>query len=239
MPSKNFGFVTLFPEMIEQALSHSIMGRAQQDQIVNLETSNPRDFATDAHKSVDDTPFGGGPGMVMMAPLVQQAVQALDPQEGAEIILTDPAGEKFTQDAAEDLAGKSQVIFICGHYEGIDERVRTKIATRAYSVGDFVLTGGELPALTMADAIIRLLPGVLGDPESHRDDSHSNDGLLGFPLYTKPQEFLGESVPDVLLSGHHKNIARWRRQQQLIRTRIARPDLFCRADLKDDDLDLL
>jgi tRNA (guanine37-N1)-methyltransferase len=233
------GFVTVFPEMIEQALSHSMIGRAQRDDLVEIETSNPRDYAEDGHNSVDDTPFGGGPGMVMIAPLIEKAVERLDPQEDSEIVLLDAAGERFLQQHAEELGSKKQVIFICGHYEGIDERVRTQIATKTYSLGDFVMTGGELGALAMADATIRLLPGVLGDPESHEDDSFSHDGLLGHPLYTKPRVFRGEEVPEVLLTGHHEKIRRWRRQQQLLRTRSSRPDLFRLADLKDDDLDLL
>lgn len=232
------GFVTLFPEMVDQALSHSIMSRAQSKSAVEFQCANPRDFATDAHRTVDDSSYGGGPGMVMMAPLVRAALDSLTPTEKTIVVLTDPVGEPFTQSHARDLAQSDNVVFLCGHYEGMDERVRTQIATHVFSIGDYVLTGGELPALVMTDAIVRLLPGVLGDPESHEDDSHS-DGLLGFPLYTKPVEFEGESVPDVLLSGNHAKIAAWRRQQQLQRTKSHRPDLFCRARLKPTDVDLL
>ncbi len=231
-------FVTLFPEMILGALSHSIMGRAVDGGAVEFRASNPRDFATDKHRSVDDTSYGGGPGMVMMAPLVAAALESLQPSAGAAVVLCDAAGERFDQKAACALSGVGHVVFLCGHYEGIDERVRTKLATHCYSVGDFVVTGGELPAMAMADSIVRLLTGVLGDPESHRDDSFEG-GLLGFPLFTRPEEFMGEAVPDVLRGGNHAEIARWRRQEQLRRTRAVRPDLFCKAELAGTDSDLL
>ncbi len=231
-------FVTLFPEMVLPALDHSIMARAVAKNAVDFAAINPRDFATDAHRSVDDSPYGGGPGMVMMAPLIESAVQATRPTPETAIILTDPMGVKFTQNEARELTAKDHIVFICGHYEGVDERVRTQIATHCYSIGDYVLTGGELPALVMADSVVRLLPGVLGDPESHQDDSHS-DGLLGFPLYTRPLDFNGEQVPDVLTSGNHAKIAAWRRQQQLQRTKSHRPDLFCQARLKPGDVDLI
>jgi tRNA (guanine37-N1)-methyltransferase len=232
------GFVTLFPEMVLGALSHSMMGRASDAGLVEFVASNPRDFATDPHRSVDDTNYGGGPGMVMMATLVASALQALAPRQDAAIVLCDAAGERFTQHTAKALAQRPDVLFLCGHYEGVDERVRTKLATHCYSIGDFVLTGGELPALLMADATVRLLPGVLGDPASHQDDSFQ-DGLLGFPLYTRPDEFMGEPVPDVLKSGDHGKIAQWRRRQQLLRTRQLRPDLFARAGLTPEDRKLL
>jgi len=231
-------FVSLFPEFIEQALSFSIMARAAGSGAVEFRTSNPRDFATDKHRTVDDTSYGGGPGMVMMPTMIESAVSALEPRPETAIILCDAAGEKFTQAAARDLAQREHLVIICGHYEGVDERVRTQIATHCYTIGDYVLTGGELPALVMADAIVRLLPGVLGDPESHQDDSHT-EGLLGFPLYTKPAEFRGESVPEVLLSGDHGAIACWRREQSLRRTRAWRPDLFAQANLAPQDIRLL
>jgi tRNA (guanine37-N1)-methyltransferase len=232
------GFVTLFPEMVMPALGHSIMSRAAASGAVSFDCSNPRDFATDAHRSVDDSSYGGGPGMVMMPHLIQQSLASLGLSEGAEVILMDPAGERFTQGVARELAGKKEVVFVCGHYEGVDERVRETLCTRALTIGDFVLTGGELPALTMTDAIVRLLPGVLGDPQSHMDDSHS-DGLLGFPLYTRPGSFEGREVPEVLMSGHHGKIAAWRRREQLMRTRRSRPDLFAEAELTKDDVKLL
>lgn len=232
-------FVTLFPDLVLPALDHSMMSRAARAGIVKFSAQNPRDFATDKHKTVDDSPYGGGPGMVMMAPLVESALTACERTSATAVVLTDPAAPLFTQSNAESLGKFEHVVFVCGHYEGVDERVRTKLCTHAFSIGDFVLTGGELPALMMTDSIVRLLPGVLGSQESHEDDSHSNSGLLGFPLFTKPAVFMGESVPEVLTSGNHQKIAQWRRKQQLIRTKNDRPDLFCAADLSPDDLDLL
>jgi tRNA (guanine37-N1)-methyltransferase len=232
------GFVTLFPEMVLGAVSHSILARASAACAVEFRAANPRDFAQDKHRSVDDTSYGGGPGMVLMAPLVAAALESLGPRPGTCVVLCDPTGERFDQSAAKGLSRRESLVFLCGHYEGVDERVRTKLATHVYSVGDFVLTGGELPALAMADAVVRLLPGVIGDPQSHEDDSFEG-GLLGFPLYTRPETFLGEPVPDVLRSGDHAAIARWRRSQQLRRTRASRPDLFCRAPLAPSDLALL
>lgn len=228
------GFVTLFPEMIQGALGHSIMSRAQKSGLVSFVTANPRDFATDKHRSVDDSSYGGGPGMVMMAPVVAAAFESLA-LNNAAVVLCDPTGQKFDQHAAKAHSKQDSIVFICGHYEGVDERVRTLLATHVYSIGDYVLTGGELPSLVMADAIVRLLPGVLGSPESHEDDSFE-DGLLGFPLYTRPEEFRGEKVPEVLLSGDHGAIARWRRSQQVSRTRSLRPDLFAKANLLEGDV---
>jgi len=177
--------------------------------------------------------------MVMRVDVVAQAVRSLAPGQECRIVLTDPRGDVFSQRHAEELAAAEHLIFICGHYEGVDERVREHLATDCFTIGDYVLTGGELPALVMTDAVVRLHPGVLGDPASHQDDSHSNDGLLGFPLYTRPAEWEGHLVPDVLASGDHGAIARWRRQRQLEETRRRRPDLFARADLKPGDLDML
>jgi tRNA (guanine37-N1)-methyltransferase len=231
-------FVTLFPEMVLSAARHSILLRAEQAGHVAFGAQNPRDFATDAHRSVDDKSYGGGPGMVMMAPIVDAALQACHPGQQTAVVLLDPTGERFEQRHARELAGTPHVIFLCGHYEGMDERIREKRATHVFSLGDFVLTGGELPALVMADATVRLLPGVLGDPASHQDDSHEG-GLLGFPLYTRPPEWEGLSVPPVLLSGDHGAIAKWRRAQQLKRTQTSRPDLLARAVLSKGDADVL
>jgi tRNA (guanine37-N1)-methyltransferase len=231
-------FVTLFPEMVLGALSHSMMGRAQSSGAVQFGCSNPREFATDRHKTVDDTSYGGGPGMVMMVPVVADALAALAPGPEAAVVLCDARGPRFDQAAARGLASLGHVVFLCGHYEGVDERVRTQLATHCYSIGDFVVTGGELPALAMADAVVRLLPGVLGDPASHEDDSFV-EGLLGFPLYTRPESFRGEAVPPVLLSGHHEEIRKWRRKEQLLATRRERPDLFCRASLTAADIEAI
>jgi tRNA (guanine37-N1)-methyltransferase len=230
-------FVTLFPEMILPALEHSIMRRARESGLVAFGAVNPRDFATDRHKTVDDKPFGGGPGMVMKVDLVAQALDQVR-QPHAAVVLTDPAAPTFTQHDAQALAGKGQVVFLCGHYEGIDHRARTILATHVFSIGDYVLTGGELPALVMTDAIVRLLRGALGSAESLEADSHA-EGLLGYPQYTKPLEFRGGVVPDVLRSGDHGAVERWRRREALKMTRDLRPDLFCRAKLEKGDLDLL
>ncbi|HRF60439.1 MAG TPA: tRNA (guanosine(37)-N1)-methyltransferase TrmD [Fimbriimonadaceae bacterium] len=231
-------FVSLFPELILPALGHSILLRAKEAGQVAFRCANPRDFAEDAHRTVDHPPFGGGAGMVLMAPLVAKAVRSLDPVDGAAVILTDPSGERFCQRHARELASRPQVVFLCGHYGGVDDRVRQRYATQVFSIGDFVLTGGELPALVMADAVVRLIPGVLGDPESLVNEAHT-EGLLGYPQFTKPRGFEGASVPDVLLSGDHGAIARWRRRQALLATRRLRPDLFATAPLTRNDLKLL
>ena len=231
-------FVTLFPEMVLPAARHSILARAESAGLVTFEAANPRDFATDKHRTVDDQAYGGGPGMVMMAPPIAAAVESLALPGGSPVVLLDPAAPPFTQTDAERLSQAAALALVCGHYEGVDERVRTRVCNEAFSVGDFVMTGGELAALAVADAVVRLLPGVLGDPASHQDDSHST-GLLGHPLYTRPAEFDGEAVPEVLLSGNHAEIAKWRRREALRRTREARPDLFARAGLTPEDLDLV
>jgi len=233
--------ITLFPDMVNEALAHSIMARAQKAELVELVTTNPRDFTEDKHRTVDDHSYGGGPGMVLMAPPIEAAllsVGLVDSNTETPIILTDPMGKKFTQQDAHEFSKHKRIAIVCGHYEGTDERIRTKLCTHAFTIGDYVLTGGELPALVMTDAIVRLLPGVLGDPQSHQDDSHEG-GLLGHPLYTKPQKFRGENVPEALLNGNHKEIAQWRRAQSLQRTRKYRPDLFVRAQLTKEDVDLL
>jgi tRNA (guanine37-N1)-methyltransferase len=205
---------------------------------VTFGAANPRDFATDRHRTVDDSPYGGGPGMLMKIEPVAAAIESLPVQPGAAVVLTDPTGARFTQAAAWELAERPQVVFLCGHYEGFDHRVRTLFATHVYSIGDFVLTGGELPALAMADAIARLVPGVLGSEESLAADSHA-DGLLSAPQYTRPEVFRGEAVPKVLLSGDHGAVRAWRRREALRLTRTLRPDLFARAKLAKDDLDML
>lgn len=230
------GFVSLFPEQIQGALLHGVAERAVQAGLAQLEFANPRTHAEGAHRAVDDRPFGGGPGMVLMPNLVRQALDDLEP-EGARIILTDPAGEPFRQADARRFAALSRVIFLCGHYEGMDERA-ANLAHERRSIGDFVVTGGEVPAALMADAIIRLLPGALGKEASHETDSFE-DGLLGYPVYTRPVEFEGEEPPAVLRSGDHGKVQAWRRRQQLLATRRRRPDLFARAPLSPEDLRLL
>lgn len=232
------GFVTLFPEMVLSAIRHGVLRRGEAAGCLSFESSNPRDFATDPHRTVDGKPCGGGPGMVLRPDLVQQAIDAIR-GEDAEVVLTDPTGERFTQSVAQELCQSTQVIFVCGHYEGIDDRIRQKSVTRCLSIGDFVLTGGELAALVIADATCRLVKGVLGDEASHTTDSHSFEGLLGYPQYTLPREWQGLEVPEVLLSGDHGAIERWRRAQALAVTRARRPDLFAQAKLHKKDLDLL
>lgn len=231
-------FVSLFPEMLTGALSHSILGRAQANGAVKFGAANPRDFAYDKHRKVDDSPFGGEPGMLIRAEPTALALESLQPSEGAAVILTDPAGTPFTQEAAKELSTYAHVVFLCGHYEGFDHRVKTRLSTHAFSIGDYILTNGEMPALVMADAIVRLIPGVLGNADSLTADSHS-DGLLGAPNFTRPEEWRGETVPDVLRSGDHRRIAKWRRAQALRITREVRPDLLAKAPLEKADLDML
>lgn len=234
-------FVTLFPEMVLQALRHSITGRAEAEGKVAYGTSNPRDYTYDKHRSVDDKPFGGGAGMLIKAQPVAEALEAIQASRenpGTAIVLTDPTGLPFTQQAANELAQCERVVFLCGHYEGFDDRIRTELTTHVFSIGDFVLTNGELPALIMADAIIRRIPGVLGSQDSLDQDSHS-DGLLSAPQYTKPEEWRGINVPAVLRGGNHKEIQQWKRRQALLQTRLHRPDLFALAHLDKKDLELL
>jgi tRNA (guanine37-N1)-methyltransferase len=223
--------------MVLPALDHSIMRRAVERGLVAFRAANPRDFAEDGHRTVDDSAYGGGPGMVMMVEPVAKAIRSLS-REGARVVITDPTGERFEQRHAHELTGAGHVVFVCGHYEGIDDRVRQIFSASPLSIGDFVMTGGELAALAMADAVVRLMPGVVGEADSLRQDSHS-DGLLSAPQYTRPAAFEGHIVPEVLLSGDHGAVERWRREHALRLTRANRPDLFCRAALSKPDLDLL
>jgi len=219
--------LTLFPEVFEPFVATSIVGRARRAGIVEFGFTNIRDFATDAHRSVDDKPFGGGPGMVLMCPPVFRAVEhaeALDERPALRILLT-PQGEPFRQRTAAELARLPRLLLICGHYEGFDERIRVGLAPREISIGDYVLSGGEVAAMVVIDAVVRLLPGALGDENSTRTESFA-DGLLEYPQYTRPREFRGMGVPEVLLSGDHARIAEWRRQQRLERTRQRRADLL-------------
>lgn len=236
------GFITLFPEMVLGALEHSIIGRAQQRRLIDVETINPRDFTYDKHRTVDDVPYGGDSGMVLKPEPIAYAIEfflaGLLKEETVAIVLTDPIGLKFEQRHAVELAGYDAVLFLCGRYEGIDDRVRQLYATHVYSIGDFILTGGELPALVMADAACRYVRGVVGSEQSLGQDSHS-DGLLSCPQYTRPEEFKGVRVPEVLRSGDHRKIQKWKREQALKLTRQNRPDLFCRADLAKNDSNLL
>ena len=226
---------TLFPEVFEPYLSLSIMARARQKGLLEVRLHNIRDWATDRHKTVDDEPYGGGGGMVMKPEPIFAAVEAVlgrPPQ--VPVILLTPQGRPFTQEVAWELAQQPHLALIAGRYEGVDERVRQHLVTDEISIGDYVLTGGELPALVVLDAVTRLLPGVLGDPDAPRKDSFSG-GLLEHPHYTRPAVFRGWKVPEVLLSGHHAEIARWRRREALRRTWERRPDLLARASLTEED----
>lgn len=234
-------FVTLFPEMVMATLGHSILGRASEAGVVEFRTANPRDFCHDRHAKVDERPFGGEPGMLIRAEPVARAVEWLDRDSNhvkKAVVLTAPTGRTFDQNAARELAAFDRVTFLCGHYEGIDHRVEEAICTHVFSIGDYVLTNGELPALIMADAMVRLLPGVLGSAESLDADSFS-DGLLSAPNYTRPAVWRGREVPAELTRGDHKAIARWRRKRSLQLTRDLRPDLLAKAKLTKEDLKLL
>ena len=216
--------LTLFPEMFTGPLDHSILGRAIDRGLLQVHLTNPRDFTTDRHRTVDDYPYGGGPGMVMKPGPIFAAIGSLA-QSDDPIILLSPQGRLFSQAVAAELASQPRLILVCGHYEGVDERVREHLATDELSIGDYVLTGGELAAMVVIDAVARLLPGVLGAEASAGEESHSQ-GLLEYPHYTRPPEFRGWTVPEILLSGHHAEIARWRREQSLLRTAQRRPDLL-------------
>jgi tRNA (guanine37-N1)-methyltransferase len=219
--------LTLFPQMFKSPLGHSILKRAQDAQIVNVTLTNIRDFATDSYNKVDDKPYGGGPGMVMMPQPVFDCfehVKKLSTEKPRVILLT-PQGRKFDQAMAVELSAEKRLILIAGRYEGFDERIRIGLDADQISIGDYVLSGGELPAMVIVDAVVRLLAGALGDEDSPKDDSFSN-GLLEYPQYTRPEVFRDMKVPDILLSGDHAKIAQWRRRQALERTKKSRPDLL-------------
>lgn len=239
MERREYYVLTLFPEMIQQTLSHSIMGRAQKEGIISVDAINIRDFTLNKQKHVDDYPYGGGAGMVMQGQPIYDAYQSIAQQtEGARVIYMTPQGRPFTQRVAEELSKEEKLVFLCGHYEGVDERVIEEIVTDEISLGDFVLTGGELAAITIIDAVSRLVPGVLGKEESFADESFS-DGLLEYPQYTRPPVFLGREVPEVLLSGHHGKVDQWRREQSLLRTAKKRPELLEKAELSKKDIRFL
>jgi tRNA (guanine37-N1)-methyltransferase len=234
-----FDILTLFPGMFESPMQESILGRAAEQNLLQIRTHNLRDWAEGRHLTTDDTPYGGGDGMVMKPEPVSRALTALKVKSpAAKILLMTPQGKPFTQSDAKRLANEQSLIFLCGRYEGFDERIRQSKVDEEFSIGDFVLTGGELPAMVMIDAIARYLPGVLGNAGSAETDSFS-DGLLEYPQYTRPPVFEGMAVPAVLLSGDHGKIARWRRQQQLLRTLQRRPDLLERTQLSDEDIKIL
>jgi tRNA (guanine37-N1)-methyltransferase len=230
-----FEVFTLLPEVFPAYLETSILQRASERGLISVRLHNIRDHTRDKHHTTDDTPYGGGGGMVMKPEPVFEAVESiLGPNPLCPVILLTPQGRVFSQSVARELSGHPKIALICGRYEGVDERIRGHLATDEISVGDFVLTGGELPAMIVIDAVARLLPGVLGDPDGAEDDSHAA-GLLEYPHFTRPPEYRGWKVPDVLLSGDHAKIEKWRREQSLLRTRSKRPDLLEKADLSETD----
>ena len=231
-----FDILTLFPEMFGGPLQASLLGRAIDAGVVQVHIHNIRDYAEDRHQVVDDYTYGGGPGMLMKAEPLFKAVEgvtALDSPEGRVILLT-PQGRLLNHEVAAELAREPRLILVCGHYEGVDERVREHLVDDEISIGDYVLSGGELPALVVIEAVARRHPGVLGSETSLAEDSHAQ-GLLEYPQYTRPAEFRGWTVPEVLLSGHHAQIAEWRRRQSVLRTARRRPDLLARAALSEEE----
>ena len=219
-----FDVLTLFPEMIQEACSHSIMKRAVESDISSINTVKPRDYTLDKHKKVDDTPYGGGAGMVMMPSVVYDAYNSIQNKENAKVIYLSPKGNVLNQEKVLELSKQEHLILLCGHYEGIDQRVLDEIVDEEISIGDYVLTGGELPAMVLIDSVSRYIQGVLKE-ESTQEESFTNN-LLEYPQYTRPEEFHGKKVPDVLLSGHHENIRKWREQKSLEITKQKRPDLL-------------
>ena len=235
----NFHILTLFPDMVMNGLNTSIIGRAVNAGLLSIEAVNIRDYAFNKHQSVDDYPYGGGAGMLMQAEPVYLAYEAVAERirkqgEKPRVVYLSPQGNVFDQKMAEELAKEEDLILLCGHYEGIDERVLEEIVTDYVSIGDYVLTGGELPAMVMVDAISRLVPGVLHNDVSAEFESFQ-DNLLEYPQYSRPEEWHGKKVPSVLLSGHHANIEKWRREQSIIRTYERRPDLFEKCELTEKE----
>jgi tRNA (guanine37-N1)-methyltransferase len=228
--------VTLFPELFEVPLRTSIIGRALERGLVSVDVHDLREHGLGRHRSVDDYPYGGGAGMILRPEPLAAAIEPLR-EAGALVVLLDPAGERLTDRLARELAGVAHLALVCGRYEGLDERARSSLVDREVSIGDYVLTGGELPALVVIDAVARLVPGVI-EAESHESDSFAT-GLLEHPHYTRPESFRGMDVPAVLLSGHHVEVARWRRRESLRRTLLRRPDLLEAADLSDEDRRML
>ena len=238
-----FDIVTIFPAMIEQPLAAGILGRAIERGTLDVRVRDLRDFTTDRHRVVDDVPYGGGPGMVLKPEPIFRALDAIEAERGrpSAVVMTSPQGVRFTHDQAQRLSRMTHIVFLCGRYEGVDERVRQRV-TEELSIGDYVLSGGELPALVRIDAIARLVPGVVGDERSVAEDSFSR-GLLDFPQYTRPAQVPGAvealRVPDVLLSGNHAEIRRWRKREALSRTLDRRPDLLTGASLDEEEQEIL
>lgn len=225
--------ITVFPQMVEAVCNYSILKRAQEKGIVEFHFINPRIFTTDKHKTVDDAPYGGGAGMVMKAEPLMKAIESI-PGKNKHIILLSPQGEQFNQEKAKQLSEYSHLVFVCGHYEGIDERIKKKISFSEISIGDYVVSGGELPALVLVDSIVRIIPEVLGNKESYQQDSFY-EGILDYPHYTRPQRWRGLRVPKVLISGNHQKISLWRRKQALKSTFLKRQDLLKKVELSPED----
>lgn len=231
-----FDVFSLFPEVFQPYLDISILKRARENRLIEVHTHNIRDWATDKHHTTDDTPYGGGGGMIMKPEPVFAAVEdVLGSPPACPVILLCPQGELFNQSIARELASEERLALICGRYESFDERIREHLATRTISIGDYVLTGGELPALILMDAVGRLVPGVLGDEDATQDDSFSTDGLLEYPQWTKPADFRGWKVPEIMQNGNLGEQLKWKRQQSLIRTLRWRPDLLEKAELSEKD----
>ena len=224
MKKIRFDILTLFPEMFNSIMNESIIGRAVENGYVEINPVNIRDYSKDKHNRVDDYPYGGGAGMVMQPGPIYDAYKSVANDEKVPVIYMSPQGKQFTQDIAQKLALNDRIVLLCGHYEGVDERVLEEIVTDEISIGDYVLTGGELPVMVVIDTVSMLIPGVLAD-DSTKEESFS-DGMLEYPQYTRPIEFMGKKVPDVLVSGHHANIAKWRKEESYKRTLKKRPDLL-------------
>ena len=239
-PEMTFDIVTIFPRMVESGLAEGVVARGIERGLVTVAVHDLRAFTSDRHRSVDDVPYGGGPGMVMKPEPIGRAVEAIRQARGplSAVVLLSPQGRRFDQREAERLAGLANVVLLCGRYEGMDERVRDAVATEELSIGDYVLSGGEPAALVVVDAVSRLVPGVVGDAESVEHDSFSR-GLLDHPHYTRPADFEGRAVPEVLLSGHHAEVRRWRKRQALRRTLERRPELLEGATLDAEERELL
>lgn len=230
--------ISIFPRLFEPLLSESVLGKAVSRGLVNINVTDLRRFAEDKHNTTDDTPYGGGGGMVMLPAPVVKAVESLKNGGRPRVILTTPQGKLFNQKLAQEFAAEEQLIIICGRYRGVDERVRQLVVTDCVSIGDYVLGGGEVPAMVITEAVVRLIPGVVGNEDCVRADSFTS-GLLEYPNYTRPEEFMGLSVPKVLTSGNHAEVERWRRKESLLRTRTLRPDLFEKIELTKEDRKLL
>lgn len=234
-----FDILTIFPEIFRSPFEHSILKRAREAGLIEINLVNIRDFAVDKHRTTDDYPYGGGSGMVMKPEPIARALRHAEEVGGkGRVILLSPAGKRFDQGIARRLSAEKHLVFICGRYEGIDERVRERFVDEELSIGDYILTGGEFPAMVIVDAVSRLIPGVLGCSESSEDESFSAD-MLEYPQYTRPPEFEGMKVPEVLFSGHHADVARWRRREALRKTLLVRPDLLEKAELSEEDRKLI